>query len=222
MIAGTLAGVPAATVTALTGQPLQNLPAAEAATPTSPTDSTKVPHYFGPWPNWANSPLTRPNATVTIAGDGTGATAQATVDPLTGGITAIDVTDPGNGYTDGNVTVMIGGGDGDPAHAASATATVTATGVVNRIVVSGGGAGYTDFDVAITGGGGTGAVATGSGGVDAVTLTDGGFGYTAPTVEFDLPDLPCGRTAKAHVALADIYANGSITSVTVDDTGSDY
>ena len=31
---------------------------AEAAVPTSATDETKVPHYFGPYPNWANSPQT--------------------------------------------------------------------------------------------------------------------------------------------------------------------
>ena len=30
------------------------------ATPSSPTDESKVPHYFGPWPNWALSPLTLP------------------------------------------------------------------------------------------------------------------------------------------------------------------
>jgi FtsP/CotA-like multicopper oxidase with cupredoxin domain len=221
LVAGGLAGVPAATMTAFTGQPRQDLPAAEAATPSSPTDSTTVPHYFGPWPNWANSPLTRPNATVTIAGDGTGATAQATVDPLTGGITSIDVTDPGRGYTDGNVTVTIGGGDGDPAHAASASATVTASGVVNAITVGSGGGGYTDFDVAIAGDG-TGASAVAAGGVDAVILSDGGTGYTAPTVEFDLPDLPDGRTAKAHVAPADIDASGVITAVTIDDPGSGY
>ena len=33
----------------------------------SPVDQTKVPHYFGPYPNWANSPLTLPDATVTIS-----------------------------------------------------------------------------------------------------------------------------------------------------------
>ena len=32
------------------------------ALPASPTDSTKVPHYFGPWTNWALSPLTLPDA----------------------------------------------------------------------------------------------------------------------------------------------------------------
>ena len=31
------------------------------ALPSSPTDSTKVPHYFGPFPNWANSPLRVPS-----------------------------------------------------------------------------------------------------------------------------------------------------------------
>lgn len=59
-------------------------PVAQAAAPTSPTDASKVPHYFGPWPNWALSPLTTNNAQVTILGDGTGATAVGNVDPLTG------------------------------------------------------------------------------------------------------------------------------------------
>ena len=29
-----------------------------AGRPSSPTDATKVPHYFGPWPNWANKSST--------------------------------------------------------------------------------------------------------------------------------------------------------------------
>ena len=40
---------------------------AEAAVPTSPTDETKVPHYFGPYPNWANSPQTLADAIVKIS-----------------------------------------------------------------------------------------------------------------------------------------------------------
>ncbi len=40
---------------------------AEAAVPTSTTDETKVPHYFGPYPNWANSPQTLADAMVTIS-----------------------------------------------------------------------------------------------------------------------------------------------------------
>ena len=34
------------------------------AAPADPLDETKVPHYFGPNPNWANSPFTLPNASV--------------------------------------------------------------------------------------------------------------------------------------------------------------
>jgi FtsP/CotA-like multicopper oxidase with cupredoxin domain len=41
--------------------------AAEAAVPLSVTDETKVPHYFGPYPNWANSPQTLADAMVKIS-----------------------------------------------------------------------------------------------------------------------------------------------------------
>ena len=65
-----------------------------SAMPMSPTDETKVPHYFGPYPNWANSPFTLPDAQVVITGNGTGATAEATVG-ANGVITGITVTNPG-------------------------------------------------------------------------------------------------------------------------------
>ena len=39
---------------------------AEAAVPASATDETKVPHYFGPYHNWANSPQTLADAIVKI------------------------------------------------------------------------------------------------------------------------------------------------------------
>ena len=41
--------------------------AAEAGTPASATDSAVVPHYFGPYPNWANTPQTLANAVVTMS-----------------------------------------------------------------------------------------------------------------------------------------------------------
>ena len=50
-----------AMVTSTQGRPL-------GAAPTSAVDESVVPHYFGPYPNWANSPLTLPDATVTITG----------------------------------------------------------------------------------------------------------------------------------------------------------
>jgi FtsP/CotA-like multicopper oxidase with cupredoxin domain len=37
------------------------------AMPISATDETKVPHYFGPYPNWANSPQVLSDAIVTIS-----------------------------------------------------------------------------------------------------------------------------------------------------------
>ena len=47
-------------------------PAPAAAAPASPVDTTQVPHYFGPYPNWANSQFTLPDVGVAITGDGTG------------------------------------------------------------------------------------------------------------------------------------------------------
>ena len=66
----------------------------------SATDSSKVPHYFGPYPNWANSPQTLSDAVVAVTafGPGSGAAAVATIDPKTGGVSSIAVTEPGSGY----------------------------------------------------------------------------------------------------------------------------
>lgn len=195
------------------------------AVPASATDESVVPHYFGPSPNWANSPLTGSNATVTITGDGSGATATAQVDPTTGGITSIDVTNPGQNYTNAAVDITSSAG----ATGASATATINASGAVTGYSVFAPGGGYSSFAVTVAGGGGTGATATASGGVDAVTLSDGGSGYTAPTVDFDLPDDPNGTQATGHipaVAKGDpvdgMDANGTITAVVVDNAGSGY
>ena len=117
---------------------------ASASTPTSATDETKVPHYFGPYPNWANSPLTMATAEVTIAGGGTGAAAVAQVDPGTGGVTRIDVTSPGHDYAAGTTTVTVDGTSGTPA---AATATVTTTGGVVAAAVDNAGSGYGKFQV---------------------------------------------------------------------------
>src|SRR5512138_2570223 len=68
------------------------------AMPLNPTDETKIPHYFGPYPNWANSPFTLPDAIVTITGNGSGATAVATVG-ANGAITGITITNPGHNYS---------------------------------------------------------------------------------------------------------------------------
>ncbi|MCJ7594129.1 MAG: hypothetical protein MUO52_05085, partial [Desulfobacterales bacterium] len=142
--------------------------AAEAVllAPAGPTDETKVPHYYGPFPNWANSPFTLPDAQVVITDTadppvGTGATAVATVG-AGGAVTGITITNPGSDYVQATTTVNIIGGDG----LATAVAVVDPTVVVTGITVVDGGAGYTAPVVTITGGGATtDATATAYGGV---------------------------------------------------------
>jgi FtsP/CotA-like multicopper oxidase with cupredoxin domain len=186
------------------------------AAPSGPTDETKVPHYFGPWPNWANSPLTLSTAVVQIDGPGSGAAAVAQVDPVSGGIASIDVTAPGHDYVAGPTTVTVAGSAGTPA---TASPTVSTSGVVIGFTDVVPGSGYTTFDVGLSGGGGTGATAIGSGGVDSIAIADGGSGYTMPTVDFDLPESPDGIVPKAH---AEIDADGVVTAVIVDSPGSGY
>lgn len=126
---------------------LQNVTAA----PTSPVDEAKVPHYFGPYPNWANSPFTLPDIHVEIFGDGAGAKASAVVAP-DGTVSSIAITDPGSGYTTATVSIT-GLGTG-----AEATASIAATGVVTHINLLSGGNGYTQPTVSFSGGGGSGTL----------------------------------------------------------------
>jgi FtsP/CotA-like multicopper oxidase with cupredoxin domain len=199
-----------------------------AAAATAAVDPSKVPHYFGPWPNWANSPLTLNRSKVVITdptGAGSGAAAVAQVDPTTGGIKSIDVTAPGHDYTSGT-TVTIEGS----ATPAAATVTTSTSGVVTGFTGVHPGSGYTAFSVALSGGGGSGATAIASGGVDAVSITSGGAGYTMPTVDFDYPDDPNGTQAQGHAVCAEApgdctHADGAtvtVTDVVVDDPGSGY
>src|SRR4051794_5236871 len=63
-----------------------------AAAPLSATDESKVPHYFGPYPNWANSPQVLADAIVSIS-LGT-PTPVAVGNPLTGRANATDYATP--------------------------------------------------------------------------------------------------------------------------------
>jgi FtsP/CotA-like multicopper oxidase with cupredoxin domain len=192
-------------------QGAQSANPSNSALPASPTDETKVPHYFGPYPNWANSPYTLADAVVTITGNGLNATAVATVG-AGGSILAIDVVNPGTGYTSAKVDIT-GGGTG-----ATAQATIVKKGAVVGIAVNTAGTGYTAPAVTISGNG-TGAAATAYGSVEQVNVSVPGSGYTFPTVDFDLPDAPDGIQAKGH-AVMDV--NGAITGIVVDQGGSGY
>ena len=195
-----------------------------AGVPASPTDESKVPHYFGPYSNWGNSPQVLPDATVTITpvagGGGEGAAALATVDPVSGAITKVTVTSPGSGYL-GAPIVSITSTLATPVPAV-ARATI-ATGVLTGIAVDETGFGFTAPVVTITGGNpkpGFEATALASGGVDSLYLADGGAGYTQPFVSFSKPDLPDGRRATGYATLD---ASGtSILAIEVVDSGSGY
>jgi FtsP/CotA-like multicopper oxidase with cupredoxin domain len=77
-----------------------------SAMPISPVDETKVPHYFGPWPNWVMSPFTLPDAVVTIAP--AGATPVSVGNPLIARQYASDDTVGGAGSgTPGQGTVLV-------------------------------------------------------------------------------------------------------------------
>jgi hypothetical protein len=181
------------------------------AMPMNPTDESQVPHYFGPYPNWANSPFTLPDAQVVITGNGTGATAEATIG-ANGAITGITVTYGGRGYSNAKIDI-VGSGTG-----ATAKATIIKKGAVVEVIVDTQGSGYTEPEVTFSGNGGASAIAYG--GVDQVFVANGGSGYTMPTVDFDMPDGPDGVQAQAHVEWD--QTSGVITAVVIDHPGSGY
>ena len=165
------------------------------AMPMGPTDESKVPHYFGPYPNWANSPFTLPDVTVQINGDGSGAVASASIGG-NGTITAIDIVDPGVGYTYADVELLSANGVD-----AAATATVTASGIVTHITVDSGGNGYTHPSVSLAGGGGSG------------TLVQVGNQLSARTYATDYATPP-GTLAPVFVVLqTNMPANGLVQGI---------
>ena len=106
-------------------------------------DPGGVPHYYGPYPNYANSPLPK------------------------GGITSVTVTSGGSGYTSPTVTIEDLYGTG-----AGATVSLSlAAGAITHINVTAPGSGYSAPIVNITDNTGSGASATAS--IDGSTFTGG-------------------------------------------------
>ena len=96
-------------------------------------DGSIIPHYFGPYPNYANSPLP------------------------SGPVTTIVVEDGGVGYISPIVTIYDKYGLGDGTATASAT---VVGGVITNITVTNGGSGYVAPKVEITDASGSGAFAS--------------------------------------------------------------
>ncbi len=208
------------------------IPEAPAAAPIDPVDETLVPHYFGPYPNWANSPQVLADAVVTITpnvgepdpGAIVAAEATASVDPRTGVISGVTITSPGTGYTLAPSVAITSTTPGMPTTPAVANAEIS-LGVLSSITVDSVGFGYTAPVVTISGGTPNGgacvdATAEAYGGVDSVFLADPGDGnyVIEPIVVFGLPDDPNGVQAQG---VADMVG-GFITDVFVVNPGSGY
>lgn len=135
-------------------------------------------------PNTYTSPPTF-NA---FGGSGSGASFSATLDPTTGTIEKVTVTNPGSGYKAGDVVQLgVTGGGGNTAAQAGPAVLSTTNGVSGVIVINGGSAYTTATTLTITGGGGTGAEAaiTGlsNGTITQITVVNPGTGYTSqPTI----------------------------------------
>ena len=208
-----------------------------AVAPTAPLPGLEgpggVPHYFGPYGNWAFSPLptggvatltlidggtgyTSPVVTIGDAfGTGSGATATATV--VGGVVTGLTITNPGTGYSAPVASID----DTMPGPGAGAAATITLTASVAAITVDIGGSGYTAPIVTISDAFGTGASAAATidpatGTITAITVLAGGSGYVAPTVTITDPD-PAAAGAAATPTLS-----ASVAAITVDAGGSGY
>ncbi len=158
----------------------------------------------------------------------TRAEATATVDPKTGGVTAITVTNPGSGYT-AIPGVTIDAPGVVITTPASATAAI-ATGVVSSIAVDQAGFGFTAPQVAISGAAATPASAQASGGVDNVTVTSGGVYNVEPIVVFSQPDLPAAQGGVQATGMATMVPiipatnppTYTVTDVAVVDAGAGY
>ncbi len=189
---------------------------------TAPVLNDPITMGAGSFPIYAEARTYSLAATVTPSAidPGTGAEGTATVNPKTGGIASVTVTNPGGGYlAPPSVSITTS----QPGATLATAVAVISQGVVNAITVNESGFGFTTPVVVLTGGNptlGFEATAQASGGVDAINLTGGGSGYVnQPIIQFSLPNLPGGVQATGS-AIMD--ANGVVIDVAVENPGSGY
>lgn len=158
---------------------------------------------------------------IPFGGTGSGAAFAARISG--GSVVAVDVLNPGTGYSPGDIVQLAfeGGGSDNGAELLAQIA----GGGVSSVIVSSGGSGYTSAPgVLITGGGGSGATAfavLGTGGsaqqVVEIIVTNPGSGYTStPAVGFTGGG---GGTGASAVALLN---PGGVTGITVIGQGTGF
>lgn len=160
-----------------------------------------------------------PTITLQTTGAGTGVTFSPVLD--NGSIDNINITNPGSGFADGDLTVLtITGGGSD--NTATAIANVSpGTGGVSGVIVLNSGTGYpANTTITATGGGGTGATffiqAASGGAITGVGILNPGTGYTSVPTIIATGIGGSGFSAKATVAF------GEIASISIPDNGSGY
>jgi hypothetical protein len=184
-----------------------------------------VPHYFGPYGNYANSPQHLPTAIVTFgppdpAGLGSRTAMGTAVVNDAGVVTGVTVTDPGAGYSSAPAVTFSGiSGSG-------AEATAVINGTLDNLTITNHGAGYSNPVVVFTGGGlpnGSPNHAAATATIDTngvildLTITRYGIGYTsAPTVT--ITSSPAATTEATVVATV----SSAVASATVTSGGSGY
>jgi hypothetical protein len=177
---------------------------------------------LGPNPTLTDAGANYTSAPTVTTYGGTGSGAVVTARVSGGSVVAFDITDPGSGYSPGDIVQLnVSGGGSDSS--AQLQAVITA-GQVQSIVVTAPGSGYlTAPTVAITSGGGSGATAiailgtgTQAGQVIGFQITDPGLGYTStPSVGLS------GGSGSGAAGLA-VVNGGAVTAITVIDGGTNF
>lgn len=162
----------------------------------------------------------QPTITLSTTGSGTGTAFSATLS--NGGVSAIQVTNPGSGFANGDLAVLTitGGGSDDQA---SVTVTVdTSTGILTGVTVTNPGSGYpANSTVSLSGGGGSGgeiyiAAFGANGSITAIGIQNPGTGYTSA------PSVAASGSGGSGFAATAIVSFGQIASASVASGGSGY
>lgn len=160
--------------------------------------------------------------TVTLVGDGTGATAHAI---MTGNITKVNITNPGGGYT-ATPKVVISDAQGNTDLAATAIMTTAAP--LSSITYVKPNAGYPLYDgpptaapaVVISAGGGSGATGTSTLSTTG-DLVNAGITITAPGTAYNTATVSITGGGGWTLAKATVFG-GAITAITITDGGFGY
>ncbi len=156
-----------------------------------------------------------PAPTVTVNGDGAGATASVTLSS-TGKLTGVTIGAGGSGYTSAPVVTFTGGGG----FGAAGYATI-ATGAVTGVVITDPGQGYTSAPtVAFSGGAGTGATGTATIGfpVASIAMTAAGNGYNS------ISSIPVtnGTLTVDYSGYCAVKYNMGVRSISTDNDGYNF